>query len=176
MQSKSDCLQEHLDGIHCFLHLHLLSSMHTSAAVGRVDQYGCRRPLDSFSHPHFNSSNCWHGFRHSAHFAACSCDRFICCSSAAAVGGQFSIVLDMVVKRKRLAEFTELNLDPLSYMTQTNLSICTLSLSVISTRLDNLMKTLVSCGSAVQVFLPDFFPASRELRCCVTSCKSIPEW
>ena len=114
MQSMPDCLQEHFDCIHCFLHLHLLSSMHTSAAFGKVDQYGCRRPLESFSHPHSNSLKCWHGFRHSTHLAACSWDRFMCCSNAAAVGGQFSIVLDIVEKRKRLAEFTELNLDPLS--------------------------------------------------------------
>ena len=141
--------------------------MHTSAAFGRVVQYGCMHPLESFCHPHFNSSNCCHGFKQSTHFAACSCDRLICCANAAAVGGQFSIVLDIVVKRKRLAVFTELNLDDLSYRTQTYLSICSLSSAPISSRIDNLVNMSVSSGRAVHAFQDDFFP--RPANCDVVS-------
>ena len=89
----------------------------------------------------------------------------MCCSKTLDVGGQFSIDLDIFVNRYFRHSLTFEYFVPRSYITQTNLSKISLSISCMSVKEDSRMKVSVVSVSVCYVFHIVFFalPANCDV-------------
>ena len=104
----------HLNSL--FLHFHLPSTqfLHpqrinasVTLEMGGIRLQTGKKIWSSFIHPQWAGS--WSTLvasRQWYHLRACKTDRLICSLNAAAVGGMFSMVFPLLVKRYRLASFT----------------------------------------------------------------------
>ena len=75
-----------------------------------------------------------------------------------------SIDLDIFVNKYLQQLVTFVNVEPRSYITQTNLSRTSLSVSDMSINDDSLMNVAVVSGRACHVLQAVFFPHSSKLR------------